>query len=167
MTTPPPFIFPRFFFPLSLSPPPLFLLRAPCAPQGFPNTSGEGRLYRPFSVIIPAIYAWGVTSKAGFRTLIPSGAIRCSRQWVTSRGSRSSMGGTASSTHRSGDRWWSRGRPHRRGSVRPGQDRHRVGSDFIGRVPVGGDAGPPPRSPDRSIPFFIKWPAMLSVISVR
>ena len=46
----------------------------------------------PFSVTIALTSSWGVTSKAGFATRIPVGAICCRKTWVTSRAARSSIG---------------------------------------------------------------------------
>jgi len=44
----------------------------------------------PSSVTIPVISSAGVTSKAGFQTAVPTGAIRVPRTSVTSRAARSS-----------------------------------------------------------------------------
>ena len=65
----------------------------------------------PRSVMIAVISACGVTSKAGFMTFTPLGAICLSRRWVTSRAGRSSIG----IPRRSGRRGrWSRSAPPRR-----------------------------------------------------
>lgn len=52
----------------------------------------NGFLRIPTSVMIPVMRLWGVTSKAGLRAETPAGATLRPRKWVTSRGSRCSMG---------------------------------------------------------------------------
>src|SRR3972149_10274329 len=54
--------------------------------------STEGFLITPFSVMIAAIFFAGVTSKAGLKTLTPSGAVLLPNPLVTSSGERSSIG---------------------------------------------------------------------------
>ena len=56
------------------------------------SDSVYGARAMPRSVMMPAISACGVTSKAGLKTLAPSGARRTDLTWVTSRPSRSSIG---------------------------------------------------------------------------
>jgi hypothetical protein len=54
--------------------------------------SPYGSLTIPFSVMMAVMYRFGVTSKAGLLTLIPSGAMRTPRISVTSAAARSSIG---------------------------------------------------------------------------
>src|SRR6185369_14171167 len=49
-------------------------------------------LTNPLSVMIAVMYLAGVTSKAGLRTVTPSGAMGCPQRWVTSWEWRSSIG---------------------------------------------------------------------------
>ena len=100
--------------------------------------SAKGGRITPASVMMAVISSCGVTSKAGFQTATPSGAVRVPPTWVTSSGARSSMGIALAV----GERWIDRGEGGgdvEGDPVRPGEDRQAVGPDLVGRIAVGGD----------------------------
>ena len=79
----------------------------------------------------------GVTSKAGFRTSVPAGAMRTPRTIRTSSALRSSIGmaapsGVSRSTELVG------ARDVERDAVASREDGQRVRADLVGRVAVGG-----------------------------
>jgi hypothetical protein len=62
------------------------------ASKALRSASEYGGRMMPVSVMIPAMYRCGVTSKAGLRMFAPSGVRRDDPMWVISRSLRSSIG---------------------------------------------------------------------------
>ncbi len=133
--------------------------------QALPIPSVKGGRITPASVMMAVMSSCGVTSKAGFQTATPSGAVRTPPTWVTSSGCPLLDGDRAAVGERRIDRGEGGGDVEG-DPVRPGEDRQAVGPDLVGRVAVGGD---PVRADDDQIdfPLLHQKPAMLSVISVQ
>ena len=101
--------------------------------------SVKGARRTPRSVMMAVMYLAGVTSKAGFSMPTPSGVIWMPLEWVTSRGSRCSMGMSVAGGGGEVD-GGPGGGDVEGDAVLAGEDGDGVGADLVGGVAVGGDA---------------------------